>query len=690
MRLVEPTWLLFWLALPVLAALAWWALGRQKRRAEQFARRASFARLHTAPSTTRRVLGALLPLLALALVAGALARPQSGTKQGKAERSGAAVAVVLDTSLSMATEDVPPSRFLLARRTINSLAERLAGDRLALVTFAGDAQLLCPMTSDYRAIDLMLDGLYPGTVGAPGSAIFRGVMGGLTALESADPEAGRAILLLTDGEDWSGGLEQAASKVKDAGVELFVLGIGRTEGEPIPIRAPTGEFSAYKSDPNGQVVVSRLEEEPLQRLASEAGGQYWTLSSNLREIQQIQNGIEQLARATFEEQNLYRYSEQYAWLLIPALLLLWIELLWPVAPRRASRAASASLRGASLLALALWLCLSGFDWGPYRATQKGVAAYSREEYDKATEQFESALDQAPEVSGDEQGANDAALLHYNLGASYYKDGRVDDAIAEWDRAASMAADQQLRARAHYNAGTAALSRAAAAQQEGGAAQGADPQADVKQALARYQRSLELDPQDLSAKHNFEMAAKYLQMLQQQQMQQQSGEQGEKQDGDEEQQSQGAQQAQQGEKNDSEDGQEGQQMAQALQSEEPEQDGEDQSKSEQGEQSEEQQPEGLGDRERNDEEEQQMAGAQGEQDSRDQSDDEQGSQSMSQGAEGGDEQSEASEGGGTQARSAEEVSRDEAERILDALAERERELRRRQRTALQQSRGDHDW
>lgn len=687
MRLVEPTWLLFWLALPVLAALAWWALGRQRRRAEQFARRPSFVRLHAAPSTTRRVLGIALPLLALALIAGALARPQSGTKQGKAERSGAAVAVVLDTSLSMATEDVPPSRFLLARRTINSLAERLAGDRLALVTFAGDAQLLCPMTSDYRAIDLMLDGLYPGTVGAPGSAIFRGIMGGLVALESADPEAGRAILLLTDGEDWSGGLEQAASKVKDAGVELFVLGIGRTEGEPIPIRAPTGEFTSYKSDPSGQVVVSRLEEEPLRRLASEAGGQYWTLSSNLREIQEIQNGIEQLARATFEEQNLYRYSEQYAWLLIPALLLLWMELLWPVAPRRVVRAAAMGMRGASLLALALWLCLSGFDWGPYRATQKGVAAYSREEYDKATEQFESALDQAPEVSGDEQGANEAALLHYNLGASYYKAGRVDDAIAEWDRAASMAADEQLRARAHYNAGTAALSRAAAAQQEGGAAQGADPQADVKQALTRYRRSLELDPRDLSAKHNFEMATKYLQMLQQQQMQQQSGEQGEKQDG-EEQQSQGAQQAQaqQGEKNDSDEGQEGQQMAQAQQGEESQQDGEEQSKSAQGEQNEENQPEGLGDRERNDEEEQQMAGAQGDE----QSDEQQGSQGMSQGGESGDEQSEASEGAGAQARSAEEVSREEAERILDALAERESELRRRQRTALQQSRGDHDW
>lgn len=504
MRLAEPQYLWLLALLPALAAFWLYAGFRRRRRRASFADAPTFARIASCVAPGRRRLGALAPLAAFLFLAAALARPQFGMRRVQVERLGAAWALVIDASLSMATEDEAPSRFLFARKAIARLLETLGGDRVALVAFAADAHLLSPLTSDYAALLLTLDGLSPGTVGRPGSSLAAGVRRGLEALSGAPAEMGRALVVLSDGEDWGGNLEAAAREAKSQGVALFVLGTGATKGEPIPIRGPDNQVQAYKMDAGGEVVISKLEEEPLRKLASEGGGRYWHLSASFAELSNVISEIERLSRRVYEEKALSRYEDFFQWLLAPALFLLWLEILWPwtAVGREGRGAAGARTSGGpwpvALAALLLWISSSAFDWRTYRSTQEGVRAYGKEDFAAAAKSFEGALQGAP------AGAPEAARLHYNLGAAYYKEGRFDDAMAEWDRAAKAFKDPRFSGAARYNLGNAALSKALAG------AKASQPDAEsMKRALREYQKALELNPGDQAARHNFEVATRLL-------------------------------------------------------------------------------------------------------------------------------------------------------------------------------------
>lgn len=670
MRFVDPQWLVLLGAVPFLAMLAWWAERVRRARRERFAEPPTWVRLARESSGARRTWGALLPLLAIALLVVALARPQSGTRKTKVEQSGAAIAIALDSSLSMATEDVAPSRFHLARVAIERLTRRLAGDRVALISFSKGAYLLSPLTSDYRAVDLMLDAVEPGAVGQGGSSVGAGVFGALESLAQVEEGVGRLIVVISDGEDLEGQVERAASAAAAHGVPVVALGVGTSEGNPIPVRAPGGELIGYKQDRYGKPVLSRLNEAPLRKLAEETGGEYWKLDPSLSAVEAVVREVERLEREVFDEERLYSFTERYAWLVLPALLLLWIETLLPAAarPPRAKPAAPETLkrvRHASAGALA-FLLLTGFDYQTYRETQKGVGAYSRENYEESSRHFTGAIEEADEE------AKNAARLRYNLGTGYYKEERYEDAIAEFERAAKLSEDPVLRSRALYNMGNATLARSA---KESGQER-PDPEA-IKQALELYRASLREDPQNAAARHNFEVAHRLLQMpppppqdarsrqgegeQSEQQQQAAKGRQGEQQQEGEEQQARAGAAEQQPE---------GEQERRAKAAE-PQDQGDDR-QDQQG-----QEPrEGLADRTREDDASQ-----------------EQGARREGQTSASGDRKGEP---GDRQARAVAEgstekgISREEAERILDALAERERELRREQREQLQQVRGDNDW
>ncbi|MEW6775698.1 MAG: VWA domain-containing protein [Bdellovibrionota bacterium] len=637
MRFLDSSSLWFLALLPALGLLAFWAEGRRKRRLAEFAGEGALGRIALVPSRARRLAASVLPVLAALFLVLALARPQSGTKKISAEREGAAIAIVLDTSLSMATEDVPPSRFLLARRAISVLLERLAGDRVALVTFSGQSYVLSPLTSDYRAIDLSLEAIGPGFVGQPGSRIAVGLRGGIDALASAGTESGKAVVLLSDGEalgEGEGELGEVIELAGAAGIRVYSLGIGKTQGEPIPIRDERGEVSAYKRDDRGEVVLSRLEEETLRLAGEKTGGRYWPLSSSLKEISLVVEALEGLAREKFQEEHLIHYQEEFAWMVFPALLLLWIELCWPLVQRKKNGAFLPSgARAGALVAAALWLGLSGFDWSTYRGTQKGVGAYSREDYDKALEEFAGAAKAAP------KDVPEAARLHYNLGNAYYKKGRLEDAAAEWKRARELAQDKSLAGAVDYNLGNASLSKAIESMKQ------SQPDAEaLKEAISLYRKSLEANPKDVAAKHNFELSTRLLEMPPPPPQQQQGGEK------DEEGEPQEQQAAAQAQKSEGEESDEKSKAAAAAEQEEKQ----DKEKSS---------PKSSEEQEKKD----------GEKSS---------AQASSDKEEGQEQQGEPQREGS--------ISKEEAERILDGIAEKERRERQNRQRQLLETGGRNDW
>jgi Ca-activated chloride channel family protein len=235
------------------------------------------------------------------------------------------VVVVLDTSLSMSAEDLTPSRLTQAKHAVGSLLDRLAGDRVALVTFAGQARRNCPLTVDHGAVRLFLDSLQPDAVAVPGTALADALRAAAAALRVDSrgmDDRGRAIVLLSDGEDHEGDVDTVLTELERSGIPVYALGFGTPRGAPIPLRDAAGLLAGYKRDAEDKVVTTRLAEEVLERVALETRGRYWRATAGEEEVEEIGRSLGSLSRGEIGADLRSRYEERFR---IP-LLLAWLAL----------------------------------------------------------------------------------------------------------------------------------------------------------------------------------------------------------------------------------------------------------------------------------------------------------------------------------------------------------------------------
>lgn len=319
-------WLL-WL-IPALAAFQLWVFRSRRRRLERFASGGILPRLLIGGNRHRRLLRALLVLLAVTACVLALARPQAGFEWQEVERRGVDLVVALDVSASMGVPDAGGdglSRWERARREVSDLLDLLRHDRIALVAFAGTALVECPLTLDHDAVRLFLEALEPGAVPVPGTDLGRALEVSLGAFRGASHPS-RAILLITDGEDHEGRALAAAREARDRGVRIFALGVGQPQPAPIPEAG-----GGYRRDRRGEIVLSRLEESTLQRIALLSGGSYARSVAGDEDLEQVYtHGVQ----ATLEEEDLgsverRRWRPRHQWMVALALLALAVEALIP-------------------------------------------------------------------------------------------------------------------------------------------------------------------------------------------------------------------------------------------------------------------------------------------------------------------------------------------------------------------------
>lgn len=315
MRFAEPQWLWGLAALPALGLVAWAAVAARRQALRRFAGGEEFVpRFDGEVSRHRRVVKALLTAAGLAALILALARPQWGERISEVTLRGSDVVVVVDSSLSMATEDLAPSRLVWARHAIDSLLEELGGERVGLLTFAGKADLICPLTTDLAAVRLFLDAVDVEAVPVGGTAMTRALAAALRALGGVESEYGdraRSIVLFTDGEDHEGELEAILPKLAEAGVAVFAIGTGTPEGGPIPERDDAGALVGYKKDREGKVVTSRVDEGLLDRVALETGGRYWRGTAGETEIDELAEALAALEAGDLDTRMRARYEERF-------------------------------------------------------------------------------------------------------------------------------------------------------------------------------------------------------------------------------------------------------------------------------------------------------------------------------------------------------------------------------------------
>ena len=258
-RFGEPQYLYLLIVLPLLAVFYFYSNYRRRKKLREYGSPELLAHLMPDVSKYRPDVKFWLTLSALAMVIFMLARPQFGSKMETVKRQGVETVVALDISNSMLAQDVTPSRLEKSKKLISRLVETFNNDKVAMIVFAGEAFTQLPITSDYVSAKMFLETISPSLITTQGTDI-RGAID--LAMKSFTPNegVGRAIVLITDGENHEGGAIEAAQEAAKKGMRVFVLGVGLPDGSPIPVEG-TNEF---RRDKDGNVVVTRLNEQMCQ------------------------------------------------------------------------------------------------------------------------------------------------------------------------------------------------------------------------------------------------------------------------------------------------------------------------------------------------------------------------------------------------------------------------------------------
>lgn len=265
-----------------------------------------------------------LGILGLMLCTLALARPQWGYTWREIERRGLEIVFLLDTSNSMRANDIAPTRLQRAKWGVEEFVRALDGDRIGLVGFAGDAQILCPLTLDYGAFMMHLDDAFPGIIPRGGTNMETALRRAMEAFDAGESEADRVILMVSDGENHEGNLEPILRELQRRNIRVFAIGIGDPEGSLIPL--PMEDGGPYLRNRRGEVVMSRLDEATLLRITRQTNGLYIRATQQDFGIEHIiEQGLAPLKRAQLDTSRVRVMNEHYQLFLGLGVLFLFLE-----------------------------------------------------------------------------------------------------------------------------------------------------------------------------------------------------------------------------------------------------------------------------------------------------------------------------------------------------------------------------
>ncbi|MBQ9474584.1 MAG: VWA domain-containing protein, partial [Bacteroidales bacterium] len=507
----HPTLLYLLLALPLLLAAYLWATLKAKKRLEQFAEPDLAARLTPDYSRTRQWLKRSLVLLATALLIVAAANPQIGTRMVKGERMGSDVAICLDVSKSMAAEDIQPNRLDRGKRTLTNLLAELGGDRISLVIFAGSAYIQMPLTNDYSAAKLFLEQVNTSMIDQQGTAIGEAIDKAMATFGYGDPDrewqrnAGRAIVVVSDGENHEDDAVEAARKAAAEGVMVCTIGMGTEEGAPIPQYNNAHQRTGYKTDRDGNVVTTRINSQMLTDIAHAGKGIYVRAGNLNSGVAEIARQIRRLEKESYDETMFSDYESCYQYPLWAALACLLLELF--IFERRNMRLALERMitrNNIAILLLALFTAAlplaanaqSHSDKSASRTTtRQGNRAYNNKQYDKAETRYHHAL----------HSDTTYGKAHYNLGNTLYRRKDYHAAAKSYDQALhSGNLSNKEREQAYYNMGTSLLMQAIASRQT----DSFDVQS-CQRAIDCFKDALRLNGDNDSALHNLAYATRLM-------------------------------------------------------------------------------------------------------------------------------------------------------------------------------------
>lgn len=506
MTFAQPHWLLAGLVSCIFLGLLFRFMHKKRLLAlEKFASGQLIGRLTKNVSQTRRRYKNALLLLAVFLLFAALARPQYGFEWVDVKRKGIDLLFALDTSKSMLAEDIKPNRLKRAHFAILDFVQRLDGDRVGLLPFAGTSFLMCPLTMDYEAFEQSLSAVTTDIIPRGGTNIAGVIEAASTILTNGANH--KILIILTDGENLEGDALAAAEKYGKEGLTIYTVGVGTSSGELIPVPGGKG----FIKDSSGKYVTSRLDEGALSKVAELTGGIYAPLGSSGEGLDSIyQQKLSLIPKDELAERRHKIPIDRFEWPLAGAFVLLVVELLLGERKKNGQRTmfkviAETVKRKKEIGTLVLLLALTVS--GGARASS-GEDAFAAEDYLGAAEYYRQQLEKTP----------DSPELQYNYGASSYKNNMYDDAIQAFTKALKSE-DIELQKMSYFNLGNSHFQKGVESQQGDTKA----TEEEWTQALTAMDSVLKLAPDDEKAKNNREVIQKQLEQLEKQMEQQQNQE-----------------------------------------------------------------------------------------------------------------------------------------------------------------------
>jgi len=495
-------WLWALCLVPLTALLGWVAARRDSDRVAHLVARALWPRVVRRDADSWRAIRVGLVVVGVLGTVLALARPQWGMVREKIEREGVDVVLAVDTSGSMATEDVAPNRLFVARSALASLVARLEGDRFALLAFEGEAYPLVPLTLDADAIGLFLETLEPGTVPAPGTSLGQGLVRGLDLFVDKE-RRNKVMVLVSDGEDLEGDVEPAVARARQMGVVVHTVGVGTVQGQPVPNYDREGRRAGFKKAEDGSVVVSRLNMASLEAIARGTGGRAFLVTPQDTSLSGLAAAIEGLEQKGLAREFVYRRKERFQIPLAVGLVSFALAAVFPLRrvpwPGRRRRAALTSSVMALVALLTLPQRASAETRGGVvdemllrapRITATGRKAYAQGNQPEALASFEAAARLRPQE----------ANARFNVADGLYKQGKYDEAEAIYR---DLAANSRtaLAPSAAFNLGNTLYQKQ-----------------DYAGAVQAYRQVLRAKASDDDARRNLELALRALKQERQRQEQ----------------------------------------------------------------------------------------------------------------------------------------------------------------------------
>lgn len=325
LRFEHPEYLYGLLVIPLLIVLYVMGVYLNKKAVRRFVGTKLSSTLLPLNSGIRPVLKLILVLLAFTSLIFAAANLQTGSKLEEVKREGIDLFIAIDISNSMMAEDIAPNRLERAKQAINRLVDKLEGDRIGIIVFAGKAFIQLPLTTDYAAARLFLSTISTDLINAQGTAIASAIETAVGAFDENDHN--KAIIIISDGEDHEENAVEAATEANKKGIAVYTIGMGLPDGTPIPLYNQYGKRTGFRKDADNNTVVTRLNETMLQQIAAAGQGLYIRANNSSTGLEKIFDEINQMEKSEIDSKVFTDYEDQFQWFVGLAILLILAELL---------------------------------------------------------------------------------------------------------------------------------------------------------------------------------------------------------------------------------------------------------------------------------------------------------------------------------------------------------------------------